>query len=386
MRLLRSLLSKNKRKDIVPVQTASFNARTHPFNELNNYGSYCENERRLYKILRTAVPIIDAAINKTVRLIGNFTVKCENEQVEKELNDFLQNVKVNSTSSGISSFLSSHFDQLLTYGTAVGEIVLDSDVNYIYALYNANLKDIELELGDSPLEVNIFRKNGNGSKALVKNKDLILVSTLNVDPGCAYGKSILKGLPFVSSILLNIYNTIGLNWERVGNVRFAVTYKPGSSGSEKVYTKERVMQIAKEWSKTMHCKNTVNDFISVGDVDIKVIGADNQVLDSNIPVRQMLEQIVAKMSIPPFLLGLSWSTTERMSSQQADILTSELEFYRRILERPIGKVCKIFLKLNAYPEEFSIVWDNINLQDEVELANARLTTAKAKEIEKRLEK
>ena len=111
---------------------------------------------------------------------------------------------------------------------------------------------------------------------------------------------------------------------------------------EKIYTKERVMQIAKEWSKTMHCKDSVNDFISVGDVDIKVIGADNQVLDSNIPVRQMLEQIVAKMSIPPFLLGLSWSTTERMSSQQADILTSELEFYRNILTIPVSKICKTF--------------------------------------------
>ena len=57
---------------------------------------------------------------------------------------------------------------------------------------------------------------------------------------------------------------------------------------------------------------------------IKVIGADNQVLDSQVPVRQMLEQIVAKLGVPPFLLGLSWSTTERMSAQQADLLTSEL--------------------------------------------------------------
>lgn len=54
-------------------------------------------------------------------------------------------------------------------------------------------------------------------------------------------------------------------------------------------------------------------------------------MDSDIPVRQLLEQIVAKLGLPPFLLGLSWSSTERMSSQQADILTSELEAYRRLL-------------------------------------------------------
>ena len=364
MNFLKKLSLKNKEKSESPVEAVPSTFRNHPFTELNNYSCYFENERRLYKTLRIAVPIIDAAINKTVRLIGNFKLKCYDEYIEKELNDFLRNVRVNATSSGINSFLSLHFDELLTYGTAVGEIVLDPDFKNIYALYNASLSDVELELSDNPLNVNIFRKTKGTEKIPVKNKDLILVSTLSAEPGCAYGKSILKGLPFVSSILLNIYNTIGLNWERVGNVRFSVTYKPGSSNVEKIYTKERVMQIAKEWSKTMHCKDSVNDFISVGDVDIKVIGADNQVLDSNIPVRQMLEQIVAKMSIPPFLLGLSWSTTERMSSQQADILTSELEFYRNILEIPVSKICKTFLRLNNYPEDFDILWDNINLQGE----------------------
>ena len=384
MNFLKKLSLKNKEKNEIPVEAVPSTFRMHPFTDLSNYSYYFENERRLYKTLRTAVPIIDAAINKTVRLIGNFKVKCNEEYIEKELNDFLRNVKVNATSSGINSFLSSHLDELLTYGTAVGEIVLDHELNCVSALYNASLSDVELELSDNPLKVDIFKKTEGKERIPVKNKDLILVSTLNAEPGCAYGNSILKGLPFVSSILLNIYNTIGLNWERVGNVRFSVTYKPNNSNGEKIYTKERVMQIAKEWSKTMHCKDSVNDFISVGDVDIKVIGADNQVLDSNIPVRQMLEQIVAKMSIPPFLLGLSWSTTERMSSQQADILTSELEFYRNILEIPVSKICKTFLRLNNYPEDLDILWDNINLQDEVELANARLTNAKAKEIEKRL--
>ena len=62
---------------------------------------------------------------------------------------------------------------------------------------------------------------------------------------------------------------------------------------------------------------SVRDFVAVGDVDIKVIGADNQVLDSEVPVRQILEQLVARTGIPPFLLGLTWSSTERMSTQQA---------------------------------------------------------------------
>ena len=72
--------------------------------------------------------------------------------------------------------------------------------------------------------------------------------------------------------------------------------------------------------------------MAVGDVDVKVIGADGPILDSQVPVRQILEQLVARTGIPPFMLGLSWSSTERMSTQQADLLTSEITAIRRLKE------------------------------------------------------
>ncbi|MEG2720429.1 MAG: serine/threonine protein phosphatase, partial [Oscillospiraceae bacterium] len=114
---------------------------------------------------------------------------------------------------------------------------------------------------------------------------------------------------------------------------------------------------------------------------IKVIGADNQILDSQIPVRQMLEQIIAKMSLPPFMLGLSWSTTERMSTQQADVLTTELWHYRRILSPIIEKICATHLRAFGYTGRLNIVWDDITLQDEVDEARARLYDAQARKIE-----
>ena len=80
--------------------------------------------------------------------------------------------------------------------------------------------------------------------------------------------------------------------------------------------------------KAGKCGN-VRECVAVGDVDIKVVGADNQVLDSEVPVRQILEQLIARTGIPPFLLGLFWSSTERMSAQQADLLTSEITAIRR---------------------------------------------------------
>lgn len=40
--------------------------------------------------------------------------------------------------------------------------------------------------------------------------------------------------------------------------------------------------------------------MSVGDVSIKVIGAESDMPDCDIPVRHILEQIIAKLGIPPF--------------------------------------------------------------------------------------
>jgi hypothetical protein len=98
-----------------------------------------------------------------------------------------------------------------------------------------------------------------------------------------------------------------------------------------------------------------------------------------------MEQIVSKLSIPPFLLGLSWSSTERMSSVQSDILTSELEYFRGILTPVIRKICSMHLRLKGFALPVDVQWENITLMDEVELANARLINARAEALEKETE-
>ena len=335
-------------------------------------------ERRLYKQLRDNVPIIDAAIYKIVRLIGGFHIECNDKKLQQQLNNFLDTVPVGASGIGIDSFLSVFTEQLLLYGTAVGEIVPDITGTRIAGLYNSNLDNVELCKGDDPFGVNIYAASG-GRRIPVKYPSLILYSALMPEPDSVYGSSLLRGLPFVSDVLMKIFRATGTNWDRIGNVRFSVSYKPGEN--DRAFSKERAKIIASEWSKAMKSREP-RDFVTVGDVSIKVIGADNQIPDSEIPVRQLLEQIVAKLSIPPFLLGLSWSTTERMSSQQADILTSELEYYRRCLGGIINRLCTVYLKLGGYRDSVKIVWDNINLQDEVELARARLYNAQAEKTER----
>lgn len=375
----------NKKKDKTPCVVQTKSKCTHPFLALNNYMPLMNTETKLYSSLREAIPIIDAAIGKLVRLTGGFEVIPYDREAQGGLDEFLRTVKVGACGFSIHSFISAYLEQLLTFGTAVGEIVPSYNGKDIAALYNASLEDLEIKLQDNPLCTSVCVRDRQGNLTPVKHPHWILLTALNPEPGKAVGVSLLKGLPFVSGILLNIYNTIGVNWERVGNIRFAVTYNPGNDAMDKAYAKERAMSIASQWSQAMQSDcGSVRDFVAVGDFNIKVIGADNQILDSSVPVKQMLEQIVAKTGLPPFLLGLSWSTTERMACQQADILTSELESYRRLLNPVIEKICSAWLKMKGFCDKVEIEWDVINLQDDVESAKARLLSARAFEIENRL--
>ena len=70
-----------------------------------------------------------------------------------------------------------------------------------------------------------------------------------------------------------------------------------------------------------------------------------------------------------------------MSSQQADILTSEIDYYRRLLTPVLIKIVRTHLALCGKEERVKIVWDNVNLQDEESLARARLLNAQAQQIE-----
>lgn len=376
-----SAKKKNKNDDI-SVQTCASSLSSHPFSALYSYSPYMTKQFELYKTLREAVPVIDAALQKIVRLIGTFEVECTTKEATESLRRFFSEVKVNNSSYGIMQFLYIYLDQMLTYGTAVAEIVLSKDRRNVNALYNADLCDLELRKDEKGLGTCVYVKNSSGQFQRVKNEELLCIGLLNPEAGDVYGTSILKGLPFVSSVLLKIFNTIGVNFERVGNVRFAVNYKPDKA--EGMNTKKRVQEIADQWGKAMRDKTSVCDFVSVGDVTVKVIGADSQVLSCDIEIRHLLEQIVSKLSIPPFLLGLSWSSTERMSGVQADILTSELEYFRSLLTPAINKISRYYLRLSGFSDEFSVNWNNISLLDETELATARLDNARAMQIESEL--
>ena len=295
------------------------------------------------------------------------------------LNEYFSQMPVSISGSSLDTFVQQYLDSLLTYGRAVGEIILSERTHGIAGLYCADCTQYKVRtLPDGSYEVrNIF----TDSKVKCEHPERLLYSVLNPSPKDPEGRSLLRGLPVFSDILLRIFETVGQNFDRAGNVRYAVTYKPTAESAG--FGKERAEEIARQWAEGMNASKAGNikDFVAVGDVDIKVIGADGPILGTEVPVRQILEQMISKLSIPPFMLGLSWSTTERMSSQQADILTSEIDYYRRVLTAMMKRIISLHCQMCGIDERVDIVWDNVNLQDEESLARARLYNAQAEEAE-----
>ena len=340
-------------------------------------------EWRLYDALRASVPVIDAAIRKIVRLTGGFrlTVPEGNDAAQAILDRFCNTVPVNASGVSLQLFADQMLDSLLTYGNAAGELLTDEN-GVPAALLTAHPAVLSVK-PEGPDRCSYALRLPDGREKPLSAPEHILFAALDPPAGAVCGVSVLRGLPAVSDILLKIFSSIGQNYERAGNVRYAVTYRPDSDALP--FAKEHAEEIAAAWKDGINAAKygEMRDFVAVGDVDIKVIGAENPLFDTNIPVRQLLEQIISKLSIPPFLLGFSWATTERMSTQQADILTSELEYFRRVLTPLLRKIGEAVLTGAGYPLEPAVEWDSINLQDERELAEARLRNAQAALLERK---
>ncbi|MGN1201707.1 MAG: hypothetical protein ACI4RF_00315, partial [Eubacterium sp.] len=124
---------KKKKSGVISASSVQTSSRAkHPYYQLTAYLPM-NGESRVYASLRDAVPIIDAAINKIVRLAEGFHFETGNEILDSKMNSYFENINVGGTQQGISAFVSNYLNQLLTYGTAIGEMVIGS--GGIYALY-----------------------------------------------------------------------------------------------------------------------------------------------------------------------------------------------------------------------------------------------------------
>lgn len=114
----------------------------------------------------------------------------------------------------------------------------------------------------------------SGEAVPVKHPNLVLMSMLSPEPREVRDMSILRRLPFLGEVLVRIYHTTSINWDCVGSTHFTVTYKPSGEG-DRAYGTERTRQIADRWNRAMRPGAGMSDFVTAGDVSIRMVGASN---------------------------------------------------------------------------------------------------------------
>lgn len=342
----------------------------------------------LYDTIRSTVPLCDAALDWHVDLMGEFTIESEKQPDAAEfLNDALKAVRVGDFDTGWQMFQSQVVDQALHYGRGIGEAIPVVSGKDIHRLVVGDAKAVR------------FKKRPDGTLALAQDIGLGRVEVLEDDRlvtlyapskrnGRPEGYSVLFGLAFVAQAEEQIVNAITHNFWRVGDPTFHIHVSGGtgneisSPDAEQKWASDLLEAVETEFKEVQKARRggEVRDLFTAaaGDwkVDISTIGGEI-LTEFEQPMRVVCEQLIAKLGVPPFMFGLSWSARQTMTSDQSDMLVTKIDARRLAFEPCIRRICDAFLLMTGKTAEYEIVWDDVNLMDETQVAKARRDNAEA---------
>ena len=91
----KSLLNfRKKERSAAPAVVQTARNTDTGYTVLDHYSPLMPQEMRLYDAMRESVPVIDAAIQKLVRLAGGCELQCRDKQAERLLRRFAGEVQV----------------------------------------------------------------------------------------------------------------------------------------------------------------------------------------------------------------------------------------------------------------------------------------------------
>lgn len=327
----------------------------------------------LYEAMREALPILDATVERRVELDGIIRVQGGNDALVQRIeNELLANIPVNDAEAGLQAFYASQGGEMYEQGLGLGEMIFDRRGRELIGLRVADSKGVAFARDPQTFRLRWYyrppvttggqRRDGTDQvesvirRGGVRAGDVIGVLTaanyVELDPrrmvyaaqspeaDNPYGVSVFRSMEFTAQILLKIQNATGQVWDRFGDPPFQLTYKVKNRAvaGDTEALKRRRQILADDLAKVLNAKRAGNsaDFVqAIGaddDIVIKVIGAAEQILEIEMPARHMLEQIVAKADVPAWLLGLQWTTAERLAQQQSEMAlqSSKTRWERRL--------------------------------------------------------
>lgn len=334
---------------------------------------------RLYRILRETIPCLDSAVGWLTILMGQPEIVAD-EPLKSEIEGWMRGVRCPPLQVGMTTWLRNHVDSLLWSGKAVGEVVPANSGRDIYALCNIDPETIIYQIDpDSPLDVRVCQTQRGAVEPVVLDQDWLAVNLYQCGTN-PHGKSLFYSLPFVTEILLSMEQSLRQTWERFGCPTYNVRWNTPEGYVDPLGTQTAAIMLGIEtnFTEAMEARRDghIRDFFNT-DVEVSVIGAEGEELEFSTPYRAIMEQIAGKTGLPSWLLGFHWSTTERLSTQQADMLASNLNGIWEEMYPDIYRIIKLRQDMTGRRGEFELKRHAVSLQDAVETARARLIDAQA---------
>src|SRR6185437_4596539 len=212
----------------------------------------------------------------------------------------------------------------------------------------------------------------------------IVYASFNHENDQPYGVSLLRGIEFVGQILLKMHNATGQAWDRFGDPIFHIAYKTKNRALKDGSLDKRRAQLANDLQTALNAKRSGNsaDFTTAvaadDDVAVSIIGGDGKVLSIEMPARHMLEQVLAKVGLPPWMLGIQLGTAERMADNQAEVVLQESKTRWEARGPGLNRVVETWLRgrgLTWRPGDWKLVQNLPNLRDELKRAQAAFLNA-----------
>lgn len=315
-----------------------------------------------YEALREAVGPLDGGINRLVTLDGIIEIegpKASRSLVQEIRRELFDKIPVGENQKGMQAYYALQGNELYEQGFAVGEMIMDEKGRELVGLNVADSKGVLYDRDGGRLrtwyrppapsstgrrdgtdQIETVLRNAMGGAVMSGNlvsagytrlpDDRLLYVAHQPEAGDPYGTSIIRGIEFASQLLLRIQNATGQSWDRYGDPVLQLTYKTKNRSLKITDLDKRRDTLAGELKKVMDIKRRGNsaDFVQAiaadDDIVIKVIGSDGSVmLELEKPARHMMEQILAKLGLPSWMLGMQWSTAERMADQQSELVLQE---------------------------------------------------------------
>lgn len=371
----------------------------------------------LYEALREAIGLLDGAVGALVALDGVLRVEGGNDRLVQLLqNELFQNIPVNDAEAGMQAFYASCGNELYEQGLSVGELVMDERGRELVGLRVADSKGVAFSRDAEtrrllwwyrpPRHAVTLRRDGTDQvEAVIRNvgaaragellaasdyapldPQRLVYSAFMPEADNPYGVSVFRSLEFVSQILLKIENATGRVWDRFGDPPYSLTFKVKSRAlaNDPAALEKRRALLAQNLASVLEAKRRGNsaDFVNaIGGEDVlelQVIGGKDQVLEIEKPARHMVEMLLSKLQLPSWMLGLQWSTAERLADVQAEMALqqSRVRFERRL--PGLNRVVQAWLRgrgLTWKPGDWKLVQELPNLRDELKRAQARFLEA-----------